>query len=94
MVNIDQSTIKTVDVVIGGEHYGVPLLTQLSVKDFKEMTAASRLGDDAEFDWSMKYLQKYIPEDVFDTLRMQDIIKIFNAVKDETAKDGTDLGES
>ena len=34
---LDHKQIKTVDVEINGEHYGIPFLSQLSVKDFLDL---------------------------------------------------------
>lgn len=91
---LEHESIKTVDVVIGGKHYGVPLLSQLSVGDVLEMKAANKAGNDAEFEWSMNYIKRYIPEDVLNTLRMTDVSRIFDALKLETVQNGSDLGES
>ena len=93
-LTIDHSRIKTVDVVIGGEHYGVPLLSQLSVKDVNEMREAAKRGRDAEYEWGLGYIKRYIPEDVLDTLWMSDVVAIFDAIKMETMKDGANMGES
>ena len=75
-------------------HYGIPLLSQLSVKDVLELKEAAKSGEDAELKWSLDYLKRYIPEDVLNSIRMADIATIFDAIKLETEKDGTSMGES
>ena len=91
---LDHKQIKTVDVEINGEHYGIPFLSQLSVKDVLELKEASKNGEDSELEWGMNYLKRYIPEDVLNSIRMADIATIFDAIKLETEKDGTSMGES
>lgn len=91
---VDHKQVKTVDVVVDGKHYGIPLLTQMPVKDVNKMREAAKKGEDAEFEWGMSYIKRYIPAKVFDTLWMQDIASIFDAIKLETVKDGEQsLGE-
>ena len=91
---LDHKQIKTVDVEINGEHYGIPFLSQLSVKDVLELKKASKNGEDSELEWGMNYVKRFIPEDVFNSLRMSDLSVIFDAIKLETEEDGTSLGES
>lgn len=94
VIVLDHKQIKTVDVEISGVHYGIPLLSQLSVKDVLELKEAAKGGEDAELKWSLDYLKRYIPEDVLNSIRMADIATIFDAIKLETEKDGTSMGES
>jgi hypothetical protein len=58
------------------------------------MRKVAKEGEDAEYEWGIKYIKRYIPEKVFNTLRMADVVAIFTELKVQSAKAGLDMGES
>ena len=86
---LDNKNKKTADVLkvnIGNDTYSIPLAGALSIKELKMTQTTMGVID---------FFEKYIPEDVFDTLTVDDLNEIvgawFKATQDET---GATPGES
>jgi len=78
-------TLETLKVNIGKETYSIPLMGSLSLKETRELAKAKD-----EF----AFFKKYIPEDVIDSLSVNDLKALTEVWKDESEKAaGVDLGE-
>lgn len=80
-----KDTLETLKVNIGKKSYSVPLMGSLSLKETRELAKA-----EDEF----AFFKKYIPEDVIDSLSVNDLKALTTVWKDESEKaSGVDLGE-
>ena len=93
-VYIDHNETEVLEVNVEGRAYNVPLLTNLTLKETRELIAAEKAGDDAEIDLAIKYIGRFIPKKVLDSFRMQDLAKIMTSLKGATLSAGENVGES
>lgn len=91
-VSIDHSVKEVLEVNIDGAPYNIPLLSELTLKEVKELQKIAKQGDDAAFEWECKYIERYLPKKVYENLRSGDIRKIF-IVLSGASSDGANLGE-
>ena len=82
-----KKTINTLEGIIAGKKYSVPLAGSLTIREIR----ALQNGDDDGF----SFFEKYIPADVIaDELTLNDFKAINKAWREASQKDsGVDLGE-
>ena len=79
-------TLKTLKVNIGKDSYDIPLMGSLTLSETRALAQA-----EDEF----AFFKKYIPEDVVNSLAINDLKTLTNAWKAESEKaSGVELGES
>lgn len=81
-----KETLKTLKVNIGKDSYDIPLMGSLTLAETRALAQA-----EDEF----AFFKKYIPEDVVNSLAINDLKTLTNAWKAESEKaSGVELGES
>ncbi len=87
-ITLNNNELKVLKVNIGKESYNVPLLGSLSTKEARAFTT----GDTAD---GFEFFGKYIPQEVLDSMTMDDFQALSEAWKEASA-DKTDVtpGES